>query len=568
MGWSLQLKVIERIRNEIDIVKIISQSLSLIKKGNNYISLCPFHDDQNPSLVISAQKQIFKCFSCGKGGDVITFISNYQKISFQASIKLLAEILGIEFKFKEEKVVFNPKEQILLDLLNDANNFFMNSIMLPEHKNVWQYAHSRGLDSKIIEKFKIGFCPNETFIKYLKNKNYDEAQLLNASLIDRNYESFFKNRLTFAIENTNGNIIGFSGRSLEQDNEIKYLNSAESLIFSKNKTLYNWFNAIETIEKSGEVFIVEGFMDVIAFYKVGILNTIALMGTNFSSFQTELLKNFKVILMLDQDQAGLKASLKIIQKLVKNKIHVEVIKNDTNLDPDEIFLDDNGKKLINLIQERFSWIEYVYDIFLPKNEVKDVNVIKTFIKNFRNFLSLSNELEQEFYINKISIYFNISKQTLMKTLNFSSIKFNQNDENKLKLSAQTKNFKNKFEIKAKNYHHLVIRSMLKNANLIKIFQASNLNFHDKLLNDIANLFHLYPKIPSMKPEIKQKCSEILNESDEIAHSELEFKDYIERIKWMNNYKISQKIIDSIKKINDPKIALKLLEEQIKLKRGK
>lgn len=558
----MQTKVIERIRNEINIVEIISEYFNLTKKGNNFVSICPFHEDSNPSLTISSTKQIFKCFACGQGGDVISFVSEYEKITFQQAIKKLAIRLGLDIAISEPTKTYSEKDRKVLNVLKDANDFFMNFLMTEKGGKALKYTKSRQLTSDLIERFKIGFNPQDGLISYLKSKNHNESDLINASLMINN-EDFFKNRLTFAIENTNGDIVGFSGRTIDQEKEPKYLNSSDSFLFNKSNLLYNFYNAKKTMDKLGEVIIVEGFMDVIALAKAQINHVVALMGTNLSQKHIELLNGYKVVLMLDNDKAGLKATLNAIKNLVKNKISVQIVENKTNLDPDEIFNIGQKSLLSETIKARVNWIEFVYQTLLPKNDVTSVTPIENFINEFKNYLLLSNELEWEFYLNKISQHFNLSKQTI-NTMLPSRIKQEQNIRDAIKVRKKNQ----EFIIKPKNYSYALIRSMLKNPQFISLYKSSNLTFNDEKLMLIGKYLINYDKKTVIPLKIKEKCWEILNESDQVANSSAEFQEYIDRIKWTNKQRVNEKIVESIKRISDPNVAIQLLEEQIKLKRGK
>lgn len=559
----MQTKVIERIRNEIDVVKIVAQYLNLTKKGNNFLAICPFHEDSRPSLTISPTKQIFKCFACGAGGDVITFVSDYEKISFWQAVKNLAATIGIDVVSNQSVATYTENELQMLDLLKDANDFFMNALMTIDGQKALEYTKKRNLSLALIEKFNIGFSDEKNLWDYLKNKSYDEANAISAALITKSKEAFFKNRLTFAIKNEHGDIVGFSARALHAEDQPKYLNSSDNSLFNKSKLLYNFFNAKNSIEKSGEIIIVEGFMDVIALAKADINNAVALMGTNLSSHHLQMLKNYKVILMLDNDKAGITATLQAIKLLVKNNIRVQIINHQLEKDADQIFNSGQEKLLKTVIQQKNSWIEFAYKNLLPTQALESTLPIENFINEFKNYLLMTNELEWEFYINKISKHFNISKNAIIslmpKRMNF--LKKTENLEMSEHLLENVK-------IKQKNYPEIIIRSMLKNPQLIKIFKNNNLSFDDEKLILVSKFLTSYEQNLKMPLEIKQKCLEILNNDSQIANSASEFQDYIDRIKWINKQNAHQKIIASIKNMRNPNIAIKLLEEQIKLKKGK
>jgi DNA primase len=332
--------LIAEIKNKINIVDLISEYLSLQKKGKNFISLCPFHEDSHPSMSISEEKQIFNCFSCNVGGDAIGFLSKYKKIPYRSAVEELATKLNLNFKSQKFTPIYVEKEKKIIDILNDTALYFENELYSDNGTTCLEYLKSRKIDNECISRHKIGFS-NSNLIKYL-NKKYDMSEIISSGLATQKEEAIFKNRLIFPIENIHGDVIGFSARTLENDYS-KYINSPNSQIFSKSKIFYNFHNAKQEIFSKKEIIITEGFFDVIAIESIGLQNVVAIMGTALTREHLKLLKNYSVTLMLDSDKAGIISMNKSIALLLSNKNLVNIVINNENLDPDE-FLKKYGKE--------------------------------------------------------------------------------------------------------------------------------------------------------------------------------------------------------------------------------
>ncbi|VEU76011.1 DNA primase [Mycoplasmopsis columboralis] len=354
MSKNISNETIDLIIRSSNIVNIIGQFIQLTKKGNNYLGVCPFHADTSPSLTVSESKNIYKCFACGHSGNVVKFVKEFKNISFMQALEFLAKEANLQINFDSFKTYETPRkdpnQQKLFDLLEAANLYFKLNVSNLETQKFLDYRKLN--DAEILETFDIGYAPLTNYLEILKTNNlYSDLDLNNVGLINDDLNLIFKNRVTFAIKNEFGEVVGFSGRQLNNDKSYaKYLNSPESLIFKKSKILYNFHNAKETAMEKHSIIIVEGFMDVIALYKSGFKNVIALMGTALTDDHLKLLNDLKVILFLDNDTAGQSATYKSLLKLIKHKFEVEVVVNKFNKDPDEI-LHTNGKEfLIELIE--------------------------------------------------------------------------------------------------------------------------------------------------------------------------------------------------------------------------
>ena len=551
---------IENIKNKNNIVEVISEYIDLHKKGKNYWAICPFHEDSNPSMSVSSEKQIYKCFVCGAGGNVINFVSEYQKIPFSKALKILCERSGIEFKNSfEQTPKYTVEQQKIIDALNDANNFFQYSISTKEGEKALAYSEKRGIDKAIMEKFKIGFAPKEGLVDFLLKKGYDKSTLLNASLINGFSKPFFQNKLIFSICNKYGDVIGFSGRKLEGDGP-KYINSAESPVFNKNSVLYNIFNASDRMFREKEVIIAEGFMDVIALYKIGKVNAVAIMGTALTQNHIKQLKNIKVKLMLDTDMAGLKASIKSIDILSKNRVPTEVIFNKEGKDVDEILSIKGPEKLLEIIEKSvYPSLKFVYSFLQKEIKPEEPSQIEQFILKFSKYLANSSDIEKEFYVNKMSNDFGFSKDTIMSRIPIS-------------LSSYTKLKKNN-EIETKNYSYILIRSMLKNPQLIETLKQNPVHFIDSILLSVAKYIIAISDKKNVKIEkdIKIKVQEILNESNEIVKTKNEFLDLIKIINQFSKNDFLKSFENKINNSSEKSERIKYLNQIKKIqkmKRGK
>ncbi|MBX4210216.2 MAG: DNA primase, partial [Mollicutes bacterium PWAP] len=369
---------LELIKNDVDILETISSRINVTKKGKNFWAICPFHQDTSPSLSISIEKQIFKCFVCNKAGDLISFVSRFEDISYKKAIEIIAKENDIAFtKFKEVKK-YNENQEKMISALFDANLYFKNFLFSKDGNFAYDYLKNRGKSSqKIINKFDLGYAPKKGLKEYLIKKGHDESILINSGLLSENGYPFFKDRLMFAIKNSFGTIVGFSGRTLKNENP-KYINSPESSLFKKNEILYNYKNSYDSIDKTKKVIIVEGFMDVIALNSIDINNVVAIMGAALTLKHTNLLKNKKVYLFLDGDEAGINASIKSTEILLKENIDVFYVINKTKLDPDEIINKKGKKEIIEILNKSI-------DAFLPLINNKFRNFNKD---NFEDYYSI------------------------------------------------------------------------------------------------------------------------------------------------------------------------------------
>ncbi|MEE0965709.1 MAG: DNA primase [Bacilli bacterium] len=403
---------INEIRGSVDIVDVIGQYLPLTKQGRNYKAICPFHNDTRPSLSISPDKQIYKCFVCDSGGNVFTFLQNHLKISYIEAVKKVAEIGRIDLSeyHLETKATPIKKEYVDLYSMNEEAckiySYYLNTKLGLEAK---AYLNQRHFNDELIEQFSIGYAPIETVLyQSFKQKGYNEIAMVNSGLIieSRNHYDRFNDRIMFPLHDSEGRIVGFSGRIYKMtQTDSKYMNSPESDIFIKGKTLYNYHRCKEAVRKEGFVYLLEGFMDVIAMYKAGIDNAVAIMGTSLTKEHIQLLRRLTntIHICLDGDRAGQVAASKAAAALLEANMNVKIILLPDNHDPDEIYEEHGKLGLIELLKKTLSPIEFQMDFEYRHIDTENYEDRKKFLENMCQLINkIQDDLDKDYYIQRLS----------------------------------------------------------------------------------------------------------------------------------------------------------------------
>ena len=412
-------ELIDEVKNNNDIVDIVSQYVALKRSGRNYFGLCPFHNEKSPSFAVSPDKQIFHCFGCGVGGNVIHFISKIEGLNFRESIELLAEKANITLPKLES--IGDNKTQELKDKIYQINKetayFYHENLYKPSAKPAQEYVKKRKLNNATLKSFIIGYSGNfDELYKFLKSKGFSDEAILASDLVNRNdrgqYIDRFRHRLMFPIQDVRGRIIAFGGRVLD-DSKPKYINSPENLVYSKGRNLFGLFNAKKGDTK--KILIVEGYMDVISLHQRGITNVVASLGTALTEAQGRLLRRSseQVILGYDADGAGQEAIMRGLDILKNLGCDVRVLQISGAKDPDEYVTKFGPDRLKKCIDNAISLVE-----FKVKALKKNLNLDNTgdkikFLNEVAKILSkVENSMEQEIYIEKISKDYNISKESI------------------------------------------------------------------------------------------------------------------------------------------------------------
>lgn len=405
--------LINEIRSKVNIVEVIGSYLPLTKKGKNYLCVCPFHDDHDPSMSISEDKQIYHCFVCNSGGNVFKFVQEYEKISFQESVAKVAKFAGITLDDKYLKNNFvkklSPKQKLNNEILNKAIEYCeyeLNTVVATKQK---QYLLDRNITTDIIEYFEIGYNPADNKLyKFLKGSNFKDEDLINSGVVslgDYGIHDFFSDRIMIPIHDSYGNPVGFTARTINPDNQAKYINSAENEFYHKGSLLFNYHRVKKQVRKDDKVIVCEGAMDVIGFKKAGINLALATLGTACTNEQIKLLKqlNSQIVLFYDGDKAGQNAMYKLGKLAQSNFLNITIVKNDTGLDPDEIVDKYGSERLKTIIDNTQSYSEFLID-YLPKYKynLENYNDRYDFAEELNNQLVyLNNDLEKNTLIDKV-----------------------------------------------------------------------------------------------------------------------------------------------------------------------
>ena len=420
--------LIEEVKSRCDIVDVISDYIKVQNSGANYKGLCPFHGEKTPSFYINSQKQIYKCFGCGEGGDVINFVMKMENLEFMDAVKLLARRCGVEVNtnMDEQSKLKMEKIKKFQDIHTEAARYYFSTLLSGKNYG-YEYLRKRGLDDKTIKKFGLGFAKKgerswTELMEYLMSKGYDKETLVECGLVtykkekDKYFDRFV-NRVMFPIFDYRGNVIGFGGRVLD-DSLPKYLNSPDTLIFNKKFNLYGLNFARKSIVDR-TIILVEGYMDLISIYQYGIKNVCATLGTALTVEQGNLLKRYAdtVIISYDSDDAGVKATLRAIDILVSVGINVKVLNLKDSKDPDEFIRKYGLEEYQKSIKSSIHYIKYKInkckDRYSMSNDEERLKFVKESISIIK---TLKSAVDIDYYVEYLSKESNISIESLKKEI--------------------------------------------------------------------------------------------------------------------------------------------------------
>lgn len=422
--YSNELK--EEIRSANDIVEVISQYVVLKRSGRNYFGLCPFHNEKSPSFSVSPDRQYFHCFGCHKGGDVFTFISEIEKVSFKESVEILAERARIQLPTIENEG-FNAKQYLkdrMFKINLEAALFYHERLYKPLAKIAQDYVKQRKMDNATLKAFKIGYSGeyNELY-KMLKVKGFKDEEILATGLVNKNdrgeFIDRFRKRLMFPIMTVNGKVVAFGGRRLDNNEKMaKYINSNENLIYSKKKHLFALNIAKQTNEK--KLILVEGYMDAISLHQRGIHNVVASLGTALTEEQGRLLARYgeQIILSYDSDGAGQEAILRALEILNKLGCDARVIQMEGAKDPDEYIIKYGSGRFKLLVDNAISLVEFKIKMLKNKYNLENATDKVKFLKEITKILAkVENKIEREIYVEKVAEQYKISKEAIYAEVN-------------------------------------------------------------------------------------------------------------------------------------------------------
>lgn len=550
------------IRSKTDIVDIIGERIPLVARGKNFFGVCPFHDDSNPSLCVSREKQIYTCFSCHATGNVYTFLMNYEHMEFKEVLKYLGEkvgvdVAGINIKRKDTKF------EKLYEAYQFSLKYYENNLHTKFGETARKYLASRKIDDELIKEFQIGLSldTRDDLTKLLANKKY-ELKTLNSIGLSVDDRDIYIDRIMFPLYDVNGRVVGFSGRIYKDNSKNKYLNTKETSIFKKGQLLYHYHIAKEECRTKKSVIIMEGFMDIIRASSIGVKNTIALMGTAMTHEQVNLIKRLSknVILCLDGDSAGVKATLSIGETLQNSGFSVKVLSLPDPDDPDTFILKNGKDRFIGLMDSAINFSDFKLNRLRQsvdfRSDIEKANYIN---KVLEEAIKLDDPIRIEIMLKKLAKEFDIGYNTL--EIRFNSLKGEKEKEKKpIVVDKLTKpKRKNKYE-KAMEQ---ILYFMLNNDWVITLFEKEKIIFpNDKsrlLASEIAyyytqngniNVADFYTYIQD-KDEIVSLLNEILASN----YLETTTKDdlilYFKVVKEYGKKREIKRLTDAMKKEVDP-----------------
>ena len=433
MAGMIPEEVIDNVRSAVNIVDVVSRYVQLRKAGKNLFGICPFHDEKTPSFSVSEDKQIFHCFSCGRGGNVFKFLMDLEKISFPEAVRRVAEFgnvpLDDKYVKKSPKSAYSAAQSEMIGLYEKAAELYHHVLVNTQlGEKTLAYLKKRGITEADLQDFDLGFAPadQDLLLSFLKEQQIDQKQMQDSGLFietaDGSLKDRFFNRIMFPIKDNNGKIVAFSGRSLVKDDQHpKYLNSPETSIFNKGKVLYNFSQARPEIVQKKTVILYEGFMDVIAAHRAQVANGIATMGTSLTEDHVRALKRVasRVVICFDGDEPGQRAIAKAIALIKQTSdLQISVIFIPDNRDPDE-YVRDKGveyfQKLMNQTGESSTAFLLKFDR-MGLNLANENDQLEYLKKALRRIGELNDALEQDLYLNQLAEEFSIDKRDLKNQL--------------------------------------------------------------------------------------------------------------------------------------------------------
>lgn len=412
--------IFNEIREKIDIVDLIGEYVPLVQKGRNYFGVCPFHNDTNPSMSVSREKQIYKCFSCGASGNIFTFIRDYEHVDMRGVLEILAPKAGVELNHVTVARKANKYDKYY-EIYDLSNKFYQNNINTKEGIKAKEYLKNRQIGEDIIKEFGLGLSLDsmDSLTKVLSKKGYDDLTLDRIGLSSNGHDLFI-NRIMVPIHDMNGRVVAFSGRVYNKKSDHKYVNTKETEIFKKGTILYNYHRCKEIARRSKYVIMMEGYMDVFRASSVDIKNVVAIMGTALTHEQIGLVKKLStnVYLCLDGDAPGQKAMLSVGEQLEKVGITVKVVLLTNDEDPDTYILKYGKEKFENLVESAISFSDFKLQALKKGvNFASDLELSHYVDLVIREASSIDDEIRREIILKKLALEVNLGYNTLEKRLN-------------------------------------------------------------------------------------------------------------------------------------------------------
>lgn len=539
--------VLDEIRDRADIVDLIGGYVDLKRSGSNYMGLCPFHSEKTPSFSVSPSKGIFKCFGCGVGGDVITFIMKRENLGFREAVEFLADKYNIRLnEYKDENKEVREKRDRFYEINREAALYFLQN--LNSSKKAKLYLKNRMLNEKTIRSYGIGYSKDSwtDLLDYLKSLGYEEEELFELNLVSKskngNYIDRFRDRIMFPIINRNNRVIGFGARGFF-DAKPKYLNSKETPIFHKGNNLFN-MNIISKESSRERIILVEGYMDVISLYNSGINYSVASLGTSLTADQAKIIKKMArdIYICYDSDDAGINATSRAIDIFLSISVKPKIIELDGGLDPDDFIKKYGVEGFENKIKGAISYIDFKIKRLKENFNLEENEGLSNFtIESAKIFSSIKNPIERDIFVKDFSKNYNISINAINNYINYlNRNKLKENRKDRFKVKKNTNVVQN---TKTKAQEELLSYSLLDNdiyeyiKNKIEVYYFTNVN--------TRIVFEEIPRMFEEELDIREFLYDLIDKK-------LIEKDFVEiildLIKKINvNYKIIDELISTLEK---------------------
>ncbi|QCX24716.1 DNA primase [Companilactobacillus futsaii] len=602
MATRIPQEFIDEVTSKTNIVDVISKYVQLKKSGKNLFGLCPFHEERTPSFSVAEDKQIFHCFSCGRGGNVFKFIMEMESKTFPEAVIEVAQMGNIpvpdQYEAKNNQYQ-NSNSQTLLKMYADAAKLYSHILLKTENgSNALKYLRNRQLDDDLIQTFGIGYAPNNNklLLQFFKDRDISEDILRKSGLFAQNQEGElfdrFRDRVMIPITDESGNIIAFSGRILDKEaSTAKYLNSPETEIFNKGKTLFNLNNAKKEIREKGNVILFEGFMDVISAYKAGVTNGVASMGTSLTDQQLYVLSRLtnQINICYDGDDPGVEATYRALTQLTDERFTYGVISIPDKKDPDEFIKSEGFEKFQNLANSVQTPISFILNYFKRNYNLNNEHDQLEFLnQSLKEVVKLQSPVEVDMYVGKIADEMNVSKDAINKELDALRRQIsiqkpanNYKDVQQHALEKVTSSVRPKYDRLEKSERYLLywainfpeIRINLKGDGF-KFVHQNYQRIFDSLLsyaeqNDAAEEINVSDFMNVLDNDDKNLLAELEMMNMPIEYNDQEIDDYVNNIK--NSGLVSQlnDINQQLKKaamVGDNKLQLELTQQLIKVRR--
>ncbi len=462
---------IDQIKERLDIVNVVSDYVGLKSAGRNFQGLCPFHSEKTPSFVVSREKQIFHCFGCGVGGNVFNFLMKFQNLDFLEAVEKLADKAGVTLNRLKTPYDKNKKnhEAQLLKLNKLGASFYHEYLCQSKEAEVArQYFKSRGLSQETINKFKLGLAPDawEGLKNQLLKHKAPLSLMLEVGLVTGSQKiyDYFRNRIIFPIFNVDSEIIGFGARTLDPKGSPKYLNSRDSSIYSKSRSLYGIHVAKNAIAKEDVVYVVEGYFDVLALMEKGIENVVAPLGTALTSDHIKCLKRYtkKIVLIFDSDTAGINATKRTLKLFLEENVEGRVVTLPKNQDPDEFVAEKGKEGFLSYVSKAKDQVYYLLDSLMEQHEKSIQGKIKVLEELMPILSTINHPLEKSLYIKEIAERLSLEEKML-----YQFLKTNKAAPQKMPISPLSK------ELVFNRSEKYIIQAMLADAKWVSFVQEAD-----------------------------------------------------------------------------------------------